>query len=167
MRYIIDGYNVLHAWGMLRGSVRPGQLERARLNLLDRLRQAPGEITVVFDARRAPPKADLEEDYHGIHVFYTRDESADDRIEDLLREASRPADVTLVSSDRRLLEAARRRGCRRLRCLEYLEELQRSERPAPPPPPMPPSNAKPESVSPEEEREWLDAFGGVEDDYMI
>jgi predicted RNA-binding protein with PIN domain len=164
MRYVIDGYNVLHAWGLLRGSVRPGQLERARLNLLDRLRQAEGEITVVFDARRAPADADLEEDYHGIHVFYARDESADDRIEEILRHAPRPDDVTLVSSDRRLLEAARRRGCRRLRCLEYLEQLQ--QRPPAATEPVPNLPSKPESVSPEEERQWLDAFGDAEDDTL-
>jgi predicted RNA-binding protein with PIN domain len=165
MRYVIDGYNVLHSWGMLRGSVRPGQLERARLNLLERLRQATGEVTVVFDARRAPADADLEENYHGIHVYYTRDESADDRIEEILRKAPSPRDVTLVSSDRRLLDAARRRGCRPLRCLEYLEELQRHA--PPPPPPAPEMPAKPEAVTPEEQRRWLDVFGDVEGDYSI
>jgi predicted RNA-binding protein with PIN domain len=165
MRYVIDGYNVLHAWGMLRGSVRKGELERARLQLLDRLRQAHGDITVVFDARNAAKDANLEQDYHGIHVCYARDETADDRIEEILRHTPVPADMTLVSSDRRLLEAARRRGCRRLRCLEYLEELQHHP-PAPTPPPPPPP-AKPDGPTPEEEREWLEIFGDVEDDYMI
>jgi len=133
MHYVIDGYNLLHAWGMLRGSVRRGELERARLNLLDRLRQAKGEITVVFDAQRAAKGANLEEDYHGIHVYYARDGSADDRIEEILRHAPMPRELTLVSSDRRLLDAARRRGCRPLRCLEYLEELQHHPEAATPP----------------------------------
>ena len=53
MRYLVDGYNLLHATGHLSGKVGPHGLEKARRTLLDRLAvlaKSGAGVTVVFDA---------------------------------------------------------------------------------------------------------------------
>jgi hypothetical protein len=166
MRYLIDGYNLLHKMGLLLGGrdAGPDGLQRARLDLLDRLSHGHGEhaaqVTVVFDAARPPRGAAAEFDYHGLHVaFAVGKAEADDLIEDLIRRDSRPARLTVVSDDHRLQEAARRRSCPVLGCMDYLDHL---ERPTPPLPDEPP--AKPESVSGAEAEHWLREFADLPDD---
>jgi predicted RNA-binding protein with PIN domain len=167
MRYLIDGYNLLHAWGLAppRGA-RAGRLERARLNLLDRLRRAPGTagsaVTVVFDAAGAPTASAAEHDYHGIRVAFALDGSADDLIEDLIHREPKPHDLTVVSDDHRLRQAARRHHCPARRCLDFIEQIQ--HRPAAAPAAAAEPAAKPEALSPEENRRLLEEFGEVEGD---
>src|SRR5262245_54622478 len=65
MFFLIDGYNLLHAMGVLHGRVGPTGLEKARGRLLGLLRGAYAEqehdhVTVIFDAAKAPPGADPE-----------------------------------------------------------------------------------------------------------
>jgi uncharacterized protein len=164
MRYLIDGYNLLHAIGVLTGPVGPHGLEKARLALLGRLLALhpddPGCVTVVFDAANAPPGVDHEQEYKGVHVRFSLREEADDLIEALIHSDSAPRMLSVVSDDRRLKEAARRRQCPALGCLDYLEQVGR-------PVPAAPGgevSAKPQGVSPEETRLWLEAFGDLADD---
>jgi uncharacterized protein len=149
MRYLIDGYNLLHATGHLSGAVAPLGLERARRTLLDRIvrRHGPSAscVTVVFDVRRAPPGLPPEEDYQGVRVLYALGREADEVIEELVRRDAAPRQLTVVSNDRRLREAARRRRCRVADCLDFFESLLHPE--AAPPPEVPPDGAgKPEAV---------------------
>src|SRR5258708_33923497 len=69
VRYLIDGYNLLHAMGVLTGRVGPHGLEKARLALLGRLlalhADDPSRVTGVFDAANPPPGAEREQDYKG------------------------------------------------------------------------------------------------------
>src|SRR5205809_7364029 len=116
MRYLIDGYNLLYAMGVLRNRAGPTGLQKARRGLLGLLRGAYGEeaaeVTVVFDAAGAPPGAAEEEHYQGIHVRYAiHQDQADDLIEALIRHHSAPRQLTVVSDDHRIQQAARRRQC--------------------------------------------------------
>src|SRR5262245_66096936 len=102
MFYLIDGYNLLHAMGVLRGRVGPQGLEKARGRLLGLLHGAFGDesnhVTVVFDAAKAPPGVDEGQDYHGIQVRFAVGEfEADDVIEELIRRASAPKQLSVVS----------------------------------------------------------------------
>jgi hypothetical protein len=118
---------------------------------------------VVFDAAGAPAGAPVEQDYHGIHVrFAPRHAEADDLIEELIRHAAAPRQLTVVSDDHRLQRAARRRRCVVLGCGDYLDELARHrvERRRPPPE----AGAKPEGVSPDEAARWLREFAGLQHD---
>ena len=164
MRYLIDGYNLLHAMGVLTGRVGPHGLEKARLALLGRLARLhaddPGRVTVVFDAAHPPPGAECEQEYKGIHVLFAVFEEADDVIDAIIRRDSAPRQLTVVSDDRRLKEAARRRHCISLGCLDYLEEV---GRPAPPTAATD-ALAKPQGVSAEEARRWLEEFADLADD---
>jgi hypothetical protein len=162
MRYLIDGYNLLFAWGMTPPRDRPGRLGGARRNLLDRLRfagaLARGDITVVFDGQRAPRGAPAARDYHGLHVRYSQDGTADDLIEEALRHTPDVRHLTVVSDDHRLRDAGRRRQCHVLRCLDYIESLQHRA-PSPAPPAARDKTAKPDAPSADEVRRLLEAFG--------
>lgn len=163
MRYLIDGYNLLHALGLLHGRTGRHALENARLALLDRLSDDADAVTmtVVFDAAGAPRDAVVEEDYRGIHIYYARDSSADDVIETLIQSEAAPSQLTIVSDDHRIQQAGRRRRCPVLGCLDYLEQRQR---PRPSKPAGPATSLKPEGVSGEEVQHWLREFADLAND---
>jgi predicted RNA-binding protein with PIN domain len=161
MRFLIDGYNLLHAvWPAEGRQLRARAWPRFRQRLLDRLRDRhatrAGAVTVVFDAKRSPPRGSAEETSGDVRVrFAVGYPSADDLIEELIRTDSVPARLTVVTDDRRLREAARRRGCTVAGCLDYIENLEH-------PPPARPAEAppaKPEGVAPDEVEHWLREFG--------
>ncbi len=140
MFYLIDGYNLLHAMGVLGHRVGPQGLFKARLNLLGILSGAMGKdastVTVAFDAAGAPPGLEGDQEHKGIHVrFAVGHDQADDLIESLIRECSAPQQLAVVTDDRRIQKAARRRHCLVIGCLDFLEELaRRRQRRAPPNP---------------------------------
>jgi predicted RNA-binding protein with PIN domain len=167
MSYVIDGYNLLHAMGLLRGRVGPRGLEKARLGLLGLLRSVYGDessaVTVVFDAAHAPPNMREQAEYQGIHVrFAVQQEQADDLIEELIRRDSAPRQLTIVSDDHRIQRAARRRHCTVSGCAQYLEwlEQRRRERRRE----SFQADPKPEHLSEEETRHWLHEFASLQDD---
>lgn len=168
MRYLIDGYNLLHAMGVLCGKVGPHGLERARLSLLSRLCGQHGDntadVTVVFDASGARPGAVAEEEYRGIHIRYALEGEADDVIETLIQCEATPSQLTIVSDDHRLQHAGRRRRCPVLGCLDYLDERehQRKSKPSAPEPPT-----KPEGMSAEEVQHWLREFADLVNDPQV
>jgi predicted RNA-binding protein with PIN domain len=162
MHYLIDGYNLLHAMGALHGRTGPAGLEKARLRLLGLLRGAyeadeARQVTVVFDAAGAPAGVPEIVEYKGIQVrFATRQAEADDLIETLIGHDSAPRRLMVISDDRRIQQAARRRRCQVAGCGEYLEWLeqhrrQRKRRPEPDP-------DKPATVSSAETQHWLEEF---------
>jgi predicted RNA-binding protein with PIN domain len=168
MHYLIDGYNLLYAMGvLLQGRTGPTVLAKARLRLLGFLHAAhkddAADVTVVFDAKQAPAGLPSEVDFEGIHVAFAVDQAqADDLIEMLIRKASVPRQLTVVSNDHRIQQAARRRNCVVLDCSAYLDQLEGSRRP---PPPRPPVEApKPDAVSGEETQRWLREFADLADD---
>jgi predicted RNA-binding protein with PIN domain len=167
MSFVIDGYNLLHAMGLLRGKVGPTGLEKARLGLLGLLRAVYGEeattVTVVFDAAHAPPGAAREQEYHGIHVRFAVDQGeADDVIETLIRDDSAPRQLVIVSDDHRIQRAAQRRHCTVSGCSQYLEWLERHRRERRRAPHQ--AEAKPERISEQETLHWLHEFASLQND---
>jgi hypothetical protein len=163
MRYLIDGYNLLHATGHLSGRVGPHGLEKARQALLGRLAalvKTGAGVTVVFDAHGAPPIVEREQTYQGVRVCFALGGAADDVIEDLIRRDSAPRLLTVVSDDRRLKDAARRRQCPTPGCLDFYDEIDKA------PPPAPPDEVpdRPPTLSEREVKGWLQAFGGADDE---
>lgn len=163
MSLLIDGYNLLHAAGLVGRRLGPGGLERARAGLLSQLAASltPEEIArtiVVFDAGPdAPRDRPRQELLHGIQVRYARlGEEADDELERLIAADSTPRQLTVVSGDHRLHRAARRRRARAIDSETWLAELQQRRKSAPSPsPPTKPT----EPLSAEEVNDWLREFG--------
>src|SRR6516225_1799862 len=158
--YLIDGYNLLHAMATLSKRAGPGVLERARLRLLDLLHHSFGDqasnVTVVFDAAGAPAGSTPEHEFHGLKIrFALKGLQADDVIEDLIQHAAAPKQLTVVSNDHRLQQAARRRKANVQSCEDFLDMLARLRRQRPKPPDGP---EKKEGETPEETKRLLEEF---------
>jgi predicted RNA-binding protein with PIN domain len=166
--YLIDGYNLLHAMGVMHGRLGPTGLEKARLRLLGLLAgtytaEEASRVTVVFDAAGAVPGATEVQEHKGIHVrFAVKHPEADDLIEILIGHDSAPKQLAVVSDDHRLQQAARRRHCHVVGCADYLEWLSRHRRERLRAPPAP--GGKPLSVSEAEAQQWLGEFASLQDD---
>jgi predicted RNA-binding protein with PIN domain len=160
---LIDGYNLLHASGILGRGVGPGGLERSRNALLNFLVESLEEkqlaaTTVVFDAREAPPGLPRVTSHRGLTVrFAPRGSDADAEIEQLIREHHAPRRLTVVSSDHRLHRAARRRRATAIDSDQWYtqvlrERIARARRGGAPGKPAEPPNAA-------EVQYWLRQFG--------
>jgi uncharacterized protein len=176
MRWLIDGYNVMHAGGRLGPKLGREGFRRARRRFLDDLATAlvqgtVGQTTVVFDASLPPGDFPLQSSYRGIRVvFALEDENADARIEQLIADDSNPKTLTVISSDRRIRQAAARRRSPSLPAEKFWEYLDRlNERAAR----KQPSEAPPASrfsadnpgwrETPGESAFWMEAFRGLLD----
>ena len=103
-RLIVDGYNVIHAWPMLKRLLNEASLEAARDKLVERLAVLGmvrgAEVTVVFDSHRAASSS--EEMVEGVRVLFTRKgHSADHAIERIAYQASDAGDVIIVATSDR------------------------------------------------------------------
>jgi predicted RNA-binding protein with PIN domain len=172
MRWLIDGYNVMHAGGYLSSNKlgREG-FRRARRRFLDELADALGsdhaeETTIVFDASVPPGDFALEATYRGLHVvFALEDEDADARIERLIGQDSNPKILTVISSDRRIRQAAARRRARSLTAddfWDWIDDLREraagAKRPRRERPGRSTSLDRSGRTTPEEAEFWLETF---------
>jgi uncharacterized protein len=168
MRWLIDGYNVMHAAGMLGPRLSREGFRRARRRFLDELvgilpADLVAEVTVVFDAKVPPGDFPVASTYRGLRVLFALgDEDADSRIELILDRDSHPQDITVVSSDRRIRQAASRRRARPLTADDFWDRkdrLARPERPTAVAPAEPDRNQPP---GPDEAAFWVETFREVE-----
>ena len=167
---IIDGYNLMHAAGMARVRYGPGDLERCRNRLLrllaGRLQEDErGRTTVVFDARDAPADMSRRAMLEGIQIVFAESASdADTLIEQMLAGHSAPRQVLVISSDRRLHKAARRRKARPIDSETFVRELESRPGPAAraqPPPSEPPDAKFGGEVAEKDAEHWLKVFGDI------
>lgn len=167
MALLIDGYNLLHAAGLLGRRLGPGGLERARAALLGLLAASltPEEAArtiVVFDAGEdAPRDRPRRERLHSIQVQYSPlGEEADDVLERLIAADSAPRQLTVVSGDHRLQRAARRRKATAIGSEDWLSDLNRRRPLDAASQPPAPISAKPTGpLSADEVEGWLKEFG--------
>jgi predicted RNA-binding protein with PIN domain len=160
MTFLIDGYNLMHAVGLLpRGTTPQGGLERARIRFLDWLAASSKDrsalLRVVFDAQNAPT-ASPEAEHKGIHFLFSFHETADDLIEELLASERMPSRVTVVSNDTRLQTAGHRRGAVVKTCQQFVDWL--IEKPHESTSPSPEAEKPEQEASPDEMDAWLSAF---------
>src|SRR5262245_26205025 len=115
MRWLVDGYNVMHAGGRLGSKLSREGFRHARRRFLDEISAALGadvarETTVVFDASIHPGDFALDATHRGLRILFALgDENADARIEEIIAGHANPRTLTVVSSDRRIRQAAARR----------------------------------------------------------
>jgi predicted RNA-binding protein with PIN domain len=174
MRWLIDGYNVMHAGGRLGPKLGREGFRRARRRFLDDISAALGpenarQTTVVFDASAHPGDFSLHAEYKGLAlVFALGDENADARIEQLIAADSSARTLAVVSSDRRIRQAALRRHARSLTADQYWEliddlkerlrqKIGLEKQPAPG------SHEVEQPSAVDDASHWLEAFRDVED----
>ena len=163
VRYLIDGFNLLHvAIGRHLGPADETFTEDDVDRFLRTLSELLGEercakTTIVFDARHRPLWEPRTSQRYGLHVINAVDSpDADTLIVDLIEQDSGPRDLTVVSSDRVIIDAARRRKAHHKRSEEFLKELYqwrrcRAESAAD-------DNEKPTELTPAQVAYWIRVF---------
>lgn len=168
---MIDGYNLMHTWGLARQRYGPGDLERLRERFL---RELAGQLfqedrqrtTVVFDAgEEAPTDVAVDRKFESMRIlFAVRDTDADTRIEKLIAGHSAPRQIRVVSSDRRLQVAARRRRGQFVTSEDFIGELRRGRSETVDQEVPRELEAKSTGETTEAEMaEWLEIFGDADD----
>ena len=155
-RFLIDGYNLLHAYG-LPTRLGSGGLEKARNGLLAFIAShAPAmAATVVFDGAQASGPHHQE----GLTVFFAKGE-ADDLLRELIAQDSAPKSLWVVSSDHAVQRAAKKRRANVVDASAFLEQLE-----APPKAGMMEGPEKP--VRDSEGRHWLTVFADIDGDPTV
>lgn len=164
MAILIDGYNLLHASGILARNIGPGTLERAREGLVGFLAASLDEserkeTTIVFDARAAFSALATRQTRDGITVLYAVGyDSADRLLEELISADPRPRRLVVVSGDREVQRMALRRRATVVESGPWYEDLRRRRRQRLHPHPAP--DDKPADPATEAEVQyWLEVFG--------
>ena len=168
--YLIDGYNLIHALGLLAGPVGPYVLEHARRRLLDFLKESFGDdaaqVSIIFDARKAPPHVARQQTYHGLRLHFAPSNcSADDLIETLIDAHPSPRSLVVFSNDSRLWQhAATSHGARAWTHTLMLDFLERRMKPEQPLTSSGGEEKSSEPLSSEETSRWLKEFESLEAD---
>lgn len=128
MLWIIDGYNLMHAWKPIARDAPPPQFQRHRKEFLSWLAQhhssnhSQDSVEVVFDAHDAPQPTPIRL-FRGLNVIFTYKMHADHWIDERLQNCSNDNQpITVVSDDHRVQQTARRRMCQTMGCQEFLEK---------------------------------------------
>ena len=126
---LVDGYNILYAWEELR-ELMQATLDGARHRLMDILcnyqayRQC--HLIVVFDAYKVAGGIGSAQDYHNIHVVYTKEaETADQYIEKFAHQMGRKNRVTVATSDGVEQLIIRGQGCMLMSAADLREDIER------------------------------------------
>jgi predicted RNA-binding protein with PIN domain len=166
MRFLIDGYNLMHAAGLaVPAHTGPKALEAARKRFLDWIADQPGvrkateppAIRILFDAQNSH-KDHGTKTYRGIVVTFSFKATADDYIETIVAREPHPEQLHVVSNDHRLERAAKRAKCLPMSCEAFLDWLMEA-------PPTPTLSKNPNAVAMEKPvpsandmDEFLDVF---------
>ncbi len=126
---IIDGYNVIHSWGML-SRIAAEDISSARDTLMDILSNYASytktEITLVFDAYQVKDGRGSDFIHDGYRVVYTKqDETADTFIERMMSELGPNYNIQVVTGDRLVQFSAVTSGIMRMTAKEFEAEVTR------------------------------------------
>ena len=129
---LVDGYNIIFAWDEL-NALSKESLDAARHKLMDILCNYQGfqkcVLILVFDAYRVPSSPGSIEQYHNIHVVYTKEaETADMFIERVTHEIGRNRRVRVATSDGMEQIIILGHGALRVSARMFHEEVQNVEK---------------------------------------
>lgn len=165
---LIDAYNVIYAHPKFGPLVRrdPEQAREQFLEYVQAHRPSDSSrVTVVFDAHRDPGGSSAAGRRNrayssAVHVVFAP-ETADVWIQRRVREAPQPSQITVVTSDREILETVRAHGAQRLAVSQFLQlRRKRRTRIAD----LRAQSDKPDSMSKRELEEWQKLFEERSDD---
>ena len=124
---IIDGYNVIFGWDLLKAEAA-SDLYSARdmlCHILSNYSHFTGcKVIVVFDGYKVAGNKGEKQDFYGVTVVYTKEnETCDTYIERLIGEIGQNDRVRVVTSDGLIQLSAVRKGVLRMSTAEFLKEL--------------------------------------------
>ena len=156
--YIFDGYNIYHA-------AKKALEQWANITVMGLCEYIAGDLNyikqpgkMIYDGVRPRGREDIAQ-MGSIWIYYSGDYNtdADTLIEELIDHDSAPKRLTIVSSDRRIRSAAKKRKCMSLTSHEYLAEMvRRYSRPAPA---AKDAKQKYQGLTPAETKYWMKVFG--------
>ncbi len=160
---LIDGNNLMHSMHVHAPIPHVGQ--ETLVKIVERwARDGNDAVTIVFDGRPARRELERQLASKRIEVRFSAPATADDVIIAMIQRERDPAALAVVTDDTAIRHEARRRGCDHLNTIPFIAELfpsaPRSER-------SQPANIadKPEAVSNEEKKHWVDVFDdGIDDE---
>ncbi|HEX3075324.1 MAG TPA: translation factor GTPase family protein [Lachnospiraceae bacterium] len=126
---LVDGYNIIFSWDELKGLANDN-MDAARNKLMDILCNYQGFkqciLILVFDAYKVKGGVEKVQDYHNIHVVYTKEaETADAYIEKITHEIARKHRVIVATSDALEQLIIMGQGASRLSADDLKEEVDR------------------------------------------
>ena len=154
MPYVIDGNNLLYAFKKAGAEVSRDELAA----LLNKLAQGRQRVSLVFDGpapRGMEPHVSISP---LLEISFSQKRKADDLIMEEIEDNTEPRRLIVVSTDRQIRQAARRRRCQIVLSEEFVSLLLEANEPPPPPRPREPRE-KFSGLSPEESEKWMKIFG--------
>ncbi|MFC1699724.1 NYN domain-containing protein [Candidatus Omnitrophota bacterium] len=122
MKYIIDGYNLIHQVPELKGK----RLRSQREWLIRRLESAQAqnkqfkELTVVFDG---PSQVVAPQIHSPVRVIFSRGADADKKIKQMIESSTFARDITVVSDDREVRFYISSVGAKKSSVREFLNKV--------------------------------------------
>lgn len=125
MKYLLDGYNIIHKIDALRGR----SLRNQRENLIHLLEVAQSgnskfkDITVVFDGQVdvLAPRV-----ISSVKVIFSKGSNADNKIKDIVEHSTFARDICVVSDDRQIIHYISSVGAKKIKVGEFLKTLSSS-----------------------------------------
>ena len=125
MKYIIDGYNVIHQIEKLRGK----RLRSQREGLIRLLETAQAQhrrlkdVTVVFDGKTEVLAPRI---HSTVKIMFTSGKSADEKIKEIVESSNHARDIGVVSDDREIKFFAGRVRAKKISVREFLKMVSRA-----------------------------------------
>lgn len=125
MSLLIDGFNLIYKFPELESKMYYGQLNPARSELLEKLKDyqkiKKSLIRVVFDGKKDKSLETVSEKIGKIDVFYSLDYSADYLIKQFIKKEINPKMITVVTSDKDIISYITRRGAKNITSEKFAE----------------------------------------------
>jgi predicted RNA-binding protein with PIN domain len=173
MRYIIDACNVIFADNRLEETLTKRGFPAARemlAGMLTKFACAEGldEIYAVFDGSEKGahlPRRQRESEGKVVLIYADPRADADRFIIEMVEDAPRPGEITVVSSDKFITRHVQRASAKHLGAREFLSKMRRSvRRAADPLRGEDPRKFSERGLGPREVAEWMDYFGFKDDE---
>ena len=171
MHYVIDACNLIFRDRKLEETLEQHGFAAARallVSLLTRFAHAEGlkEITAVFDGSEKGahrPRRQKEAAGKVLLIYADPRSDADRFIIDMVEDAKRPGEITVVSSDKNIIRHVQRAQGRHIGCRDFLRRIREAtQRAADPLRGEDPRKFK--GLSPREVDDWLKYFGFKDDE---
>jgi uncharacterized protein len=113
MKILIDSFNLIYKFPDLELCMYEDRLDEAKEGLLILLKEANQinkdlEFVVFVDGKKVKGDYEtLQENRHGFEIYYSQEKEADDLIRMFIKENSHPNRLTLVTSDKKIIQYAK------------------------------------------------------------